>query len=215
VNPETLERENYGSTVLEAYDRICKDLRAETPLGRLNVIDGPPGTGKTWLTRGFLTDVRGVVFIIVQAQDVAHLADPEVLPALLRFSDTNGRQPLVLVIEDADEVLAPRDRGSMSTVSALLNLSDGLLGLVLDLRVIATTNAKRVELDPAVIRPGRLGTMAHVGLLGPEHCQAIYERLTGRTKVFWEEKTLAEVYSDARDTGWMAPLPGQPLGFGT
>jgi ATP-dependent 26S proteasome regulatory subunit len=41
-------------------------------------------------------------------------------------------------------------------VSSLLNITDGLKGRMLRLHIICSGNAEMVDLDPAVLRPGRL-----------------------------------------------------------
>ena len=42
-----LVRENYSNEVLTTFERISKDLDRPTPTGRIAILDGPPGTGKT------------------------------------------------------------------------------------------------------------------------------------------------------------------------
>ena len=44
-------------------------------------------------------------------------------------------------MEDAEELLLPRDESSQTKVANLLNIGDGFLGEHLRLHVIATTNA--------------------------------------------------------------------------
>ena len=54
------------------------------------------------------------------------------------------------------DLLVQRDPQSRGTVSNLLNATDGFLSDQLRLHVIATVNCPLSQLDPAVIRPGRL-----------------------------------------------------------
>ena len=77
--------DNYEPKVLEGFNRIKADLESDKPHGRIGILDGPPGTGKTHLVRGLLTTVSGedVNFVFVSPKDVAHLADPSFLPALV------------------------------------------------------------------------------------------------------------------------------------
>ena len=53
-------------------------------------------------------------------------------------------------MEDADATLATRQIDNVGRLSDLLNMSDGILGEMADLRIIATTNAKSTEIDEAV-----------------------------------------------------------------
>jgi SpoVK/Ycf46/Vps4 family AAA+-type ATPase len=73
--------------------------------------------------------------------------------------DTRDKgKPTILILEDADDALIARDQnlGAKASLAAMLNLSDGILGAVLDLRIIATTNQKIENVDNAILRPGRL-----------------------------------------------------------
>jgi hypothetical protein len=54
--------------------------------------------------------------------------------------------PILFIIEDADDCLVPRGSGNVSTISSLLNYTDGIFGSMLDLRIIATTNAEKMEI---------------------------------------------------------------------
>jgi ATP-dependent 26S proteasome regulatory subunit len=202
-----IERGNYSSTVLAAYDHIVTDLNAESPCGRLVVLAGDPGTGKTWLVRSLLSEAQKAAFILVPPHLVEELGSPEILPSLTAAkNEMNG--PIVMVIEDADACLVPRQTnktGNINAISSLLNLGDGILGSVLDLRIIATTNAHRLEMDPAITRPGRLCKGAHVGPLPADQAAQVLYRLTGKRVAFSKQATLAEIYLQARNLGWKPP----------
>jgi len=62
----------------------------------------------------------------------------------------------VLVLEDAEALLAERDRHKHSPVAAVLNLTDGLMTQFIKLHLICTLNCKADDVDPALLRPGRL-----------------------------------------------------------
>jgi len=213
-----LERQNYSPEVLEGYERIRTELTALNPRGRLTVVDGCPGSGKTFLVRGLLQEVEKVVFVVVAPHFLAALADPTALTALVKLRAEHQDRPIIFIVEDADEVLAPRDAGNMSSISAVLNLGDGIMGSVLDVRVVATTNAERQELDPAVKRPGRLSTALHVGPLSSEQANSRFEELTGNPGDFKTSRgvVLAEVYQKAHDSGWKSAdtKVAKKLGFG-
>ncbi len=62
---------------------------------------------------------------------------PEFLPLLLRVKD-NHEKPIILIIEDGDACLAPRKSDNISAITSLLNLSDGILGSIIDIKMIIT-----------------------------------------------------------------------------
>ncbi len=198
---EPLERGNYQEDFLQAYDRIVSDLKTLKPTGRIAVFRGPPGTGKTWSLRGLLYEVTEVTYINVSPHMVPQLATPGFVELLMGLK--KKKKTMVLIVEDADEVLADRGEGNMSAIAAVLNLSDGLLGALLDLRIVATTNAHKAELDRAVMRAGRLSAVAEVGKLSPERATEAYKRITGGKgeRIFREEISLADVYRQVGEDG--------------
>src|SRR5690606_15176095 len=101
---------------------------------------------------------------------------------------------------------------NMHNISALLNLTDGLWGAALDLRIVATTNAKSLEFDPAITRPGRMTVLETIGKLDNEHANAVYTRLTGKAIKGSGSYTLAEVYAAAN--GQLVKREERKLGFG-
>lgn len=206
---------NYTPAVMEDYRFIIKDLRSSAPSGRLVLMRGSPGTGKTHLIRAMLLEVPDAMFVLISPDMVTNLAGPELLPLLM--SHRHGTGPIILVLEDADQCLVSRDKDNIASVQSLLNLGDGILGSLLDLRIVATTNAHELHLDEAIGRPGRLSKMLEVGPLDISTARSVFTRLLPEaklpdelTKKFKEESvtsagykmTLAEVYSVARKSGW-------------
>jgi hypothetical protein len=201
-----LVRNNYMPSVIDDYDFVVTDLQAESPSGRIVIMEGDPGTGKTHLIRGMLLDVPDTMFVLVSPEMVPQLAGPELLPLLLGHrSNTAG--PIVLILEDADRCLVARDEKNIHSIQSLLNLGDGILGSMLDLRIIATTNARKLEMEKALMRPGRLSKIIHVGSLNANVAAGVYHKLLPENKIPDKlinipEITLAEVYGVAREAGW-------------
>jgi len=117
---------------------------------------------------------------------------------------------MALIIEDADKVLVNRQAGDMAAISSLLNLGDGILGSVLDVRIIATTNAEKLEMDAATRRKGRLCQYIDVGSVEPDRAESILRRLTGTSKRPTNPVPLGDIYSYARDLGWTPPPKVKP-----
>jgi hypothetical protein len=197
-----LQRGNYPKVVLDAFDHVVSEIESPDPCGRLVLLNGPAGTGKTHLVRGLIGQAKRPRFVVVQAGDVDRLLDASPIAALMQFARGEARKrPIVLVIEDADGCLLPRGSDNISQISAILNLTDGLVGSAFDIRIVATTNAKQVEIDPAVLRPGRICRRVDVPPLGPEHATEVLAGVVGRAprSPFRKGTTLAEVYAAARE----------------
>lgn len=206
-----LERGNYDPKVLADYDHVVADLKAESPCGRLTIMAGEPGTGKTYLVRSLLSDIPKAAFVIVPPHMVRELGSPELLPALAGARHDGLSGPMALIIEDADKVLVNREAGDMAAISSLLNLGDGILGSVLDVRIIATTNAGTLEMDVATRRKGRLCRKIDVGAVQADQASTILKRLLPETSIRCAKSvTLADVYGQARDIGWTPPPKVKP-----
>ena len=126
------------------------------------------------------------------------------LATLLLGTSREHKIPITLILEDADASLIARSKGSdPAKISDLLNVGDGLMGELLDIRIIATTNAKHIDIDPAIVRPGRMCSALNFKLLEREHAASVYKNIIGsESKEITKSMSLAEVYRLMRQDGW-------------
>lgn len=138
----------YPSEFKIASNEIVKAVNDENKAG-LIILHGQPGTGKTnylrWLTS---QTERRIVFI--PPEMVTQLTSPGFVSFLME------NKGLAFIVEDAESTLSPRMGSEKSIVSTILNLTDGLLGDVLQCQFICTFNTELTNIDPALLRPGRL-----------------------------------------------------------
>lgn len=187
--------ENYTPDVVEGYDYICKEFSKDTPRGRIAILNGEPGTGKTHLIQSMIKSLKSTTFIMIPSNVIQQVTNPDFLTLLLGYS---GKK--VLILEDSDSALVKRDGYNDNLISGLLNLADGIFGKGLNLRIVATTNAEDINLDPAILRPGRLCRRVHVGSLPPDQARMILKRLAPSREVnITKHHTLAEVYGLANE----------------
>ena len=251
-----IEKTNYRPEVLTGYSRIVKDLGSQNPLGRLVILSGPTGTGKTYLIRALMGELPRVVFLLLPSNMTANLSGPEILSALIDASESVNctceecleaqavesdklkdfceskdwipfpmpasksthfrKRTIALVLEDADSCLSNRASDNISAISAVLNLSDGIIGNCLDLRIICTTNQEIENIDSALLRTGRLSEHIEVGLLDVEQAKSVYQRIGGTIEQNWSKKfyPLSDIYAMSKDERPLEPVEKKPsIGF--
>ena len=98
----------------------------------------------------------------------------------------------VLVIEDAENIIKDRRYSSESSVSNLLNISDGLLSDCLNVQIICTFNSEISLVDSALLRKGRLIARYEFGKLSVQKSIALSDHL-GLKKKINKPMTLAEI----------------------
>jgi hypothetical protein len=190
-----LIKDNYNPEVLQEIEFVISSFSKTPPNGRIAILNGEPGTGKTHLIRSILARMD-CVFLIVPSNLLGSLDKPEFIPLLLQVKSDYDK-PVIMIIEDGDTCLVPRKGDNISTITSLLNLSDGILGSMIDIKMIISTNAAINEMDEAIMRPGRLCRNIHVGPLPYDRANLVYQRLQTDPEAKLEYRkfyTLAEIY---------------------
>lgn len=213
-----LIKDNYHPDVIEDMEFVVSSFKKSPPNGRICILNGEPGTGKTHLVRAFLKELD-CVFLIVPSNLIDSLDKPEFMPLLLNVKNEHDK-PIIMVIEDGDVCLVPRKNDNISTIASLLNLSDGILGSIIDIKMIITTNAEIKHMDQAIMRPGRLCKNITVGPLPYEQANKVYQRIINSSNTLKYQKfyTLAELYNIANNIGvtqpsHSSPQPHKVIGF--
>lgn len=198
---EKFEPNNYDPKVVEDFNHIISDIKSDTPCGRLVILDGEPGTGKSYMVRALLHESPDAQFILIPADLISSLGGPGLISPLLNLRAERDGGPIIFVIEDADICLVNRAADNLSSISALLNFGDGIMGSALNLRVVCTTNASMDQMDEAIVRSGRLCRRVEIGKIDEVQANSIYQRLTGSTDKPFKRGSykLADVYKTAKE----------------
>ncbi len=161
----------------------------------LSIFEGTPGTGKTSYIRYLIAKLKETHrFYFIPPASTAVLTNPEFIRFWSRQSLTYSNYHFVCVLEDADGALMTRDLDNRREVGAILNITDGLLADFLKLQVICSINCSSTEIDPALIRPGRLSTHLLFERMPGWRAQRIAGDL-GRELPFQNDYSLAEVFN--------------------
>jgi hypothetical protein len=172
------------------------DQRTRNKIGGITILEGAPGTGKTTLVSQLVVRLAAShVFYVLPVGNDHALTSPELVPFWVRQSDLHPGKVKVIVMEDSERVLLRRDADNQNSISALLNIADGLMGRMLRLHLVCSLNGKLEEIDAAILRPGRLFSYRQFGLLSKENATAIARARGIRFEPSREREgfTLAEV----------------------
>lgn len=203
IKPAPLDIGLYYNDDFKEVDELIKSRLSKENDKGIVLLHGLPGTGKTTYLRHLVGSLKKRVLFISPGV-AGNLMNPEFIDLLIDNPNS------ILVIEDAENIIMDRRYSSDSSVSNLLNISDGLMSDCLNVQIICTFNSAVSLVDSALLRKGRLIAKYEFGKLEVSKARKLSEHL-GLNQIIDQPMILAEITNPGQ-TYYEAPK-AQVVGF--
>ncbi|XP_059304494.1 AAA-ATPase At2g46620-like [Lycium ferocissimum] len=121
---------------------------------RSYLLHGPSGTGKST----FIAGIANMLNYDVYDVDLSKVTDDSDLKLLLLQTTCKS----LVVIEDLDSYLG--EKSTVPSMSGILNFMDGIFSCCAEERIMIFTINNKDQIDPTVLRPGRIDVHIHFPL---------------------------------------------------
>ena len=195
---------HYNEDLKPTHDSIMSFLKTKQQSG-LVLLHGEPGTGKSTYIRYLIRSTDKKVIFLPPG-----LAGSLDAPSFTSFLIENANT--VFVIEDAEELITSRESGRNSSISMILNLTDGLLGESLGIKIVATFNTDLRKIDKALLRKGRLIALYEFKKLQQERAKLLLDSLGHTDATVNAAMSLAEIYNYGQSDPYL-DKPRPQIGF--
>jgi ATPase family associated with various cellular activities (AAA) len=201
--PKLNIRDNYNDDFVKIHRVILKRLAKKNGKGVV-ILHGKPGTGKTSYIR-YLISLLKKEIIFLPPNMTGVITNPDLISILIDHPDS------ILIIEDAENIVLDREKMGDSPISALLNITDGLLSDCLNIQVVCSFNTDISKVDSALMRKGRLIATYEFKELETQKAQALSDKLLFNSKIY-KPMTLTEIYNQ-EDLSFQQTIKRNAIGF--
>lgn len=173
---------NYNDDFQKPYEKICEVIEKKNETG-LVLMYGEPGTGKSSVIKNLISKYPETEFVFVDGSLLANVPNNLLVSYFIENENT------VFILEDCEKVLMSREEGYNPVINTLLNVTDGIIGDVLGIKLICTFNTSLSKIDKALLRKGRLSVKYEFKKLKANKVS----KLLGREVK--EDMNLADIYN--------------------
>ncbi len=179
---------NYNDDLKDVHNHLLTSMNKKGKSG-LVLLHGIPGTGKPTYIRYLIHSIKKKKVIFLPPKLASNLDSPAMTKLLVENPNS------IIIIEDAEELIASREGKSDSSISMLLNLTDGMLGESLGVQVLCTFNTNVSNIDKALLRKGRLIASYEFKELQEAKAKILFEKIGMMPPVPMTNVTLADIYN--------------------
>ena len=179
---------NYTPDVVSKVKSLIEEIK-EVSHG-LVLISGPVGTGKSYLIRSILTELKEERTGAVCNPSTYFLSQAGVLSQVVMEMGKS-----IIILEDIGDLLVTSSAPQfVDAHSNLLNLTEGFLSLLMDAIIIVSCNHNSESIDPAIRRPGRCLADIQIGKLDIPQVRSLLPPIWDSRMLDKKDYSLAEVY---------------------
>ena len=161
---------------------MCELIESEDK-PELMLFYGDPGTGKTSLIKHFISKFIEKQFVFMDGTLLANVQQERLMSYFLEHQNT------IFILEDCEKALVDREHNFNPVMPVLLNITDGIIGDVLGIKLICTFNTALSKIDQALLRKGRLSLKYEFKKLAKEKVSKILGYDVDK------DMSLAEIYN--------------------
>lgn len=176
--------DNYNDDI--PYDTIEKYVQSKE--SSLLLLYGIPGTGKTHIIRKLIKDNPDIDFYWLDSSMFSQINTTAFMDFLFECKNA------VFILEDCESVLKDRETNYNTLITPILNISDGMLGDVLNIKFICTFNTDLDNVDSALLRKGRLKLKYEFKNLEKDKVQKLFDKLK-INKVATKDMPLCDIFN--------------------